>query len=230
MYDYLRHRIQLEYSAAWRVAVSGLLAGLALPTALWVAAFLLSRWVTVLSGAPLWIGAGGVIYLSLAGAGAALANQRVSRRNDFGLVAGAAVLFLFCVPLGLLLTQSIVLDEGLAEAGTGLAVTLRAMFSLDVMQTAFVPTFFAGVVLATAWAALLVPCMAWLNDADWQGIMDRMVNETYHRDWIKYNQNFIDQKKIAYYLKTGQDEKAAALEAEAAKRAEHVPPRESGNG
>ena len=60
--------------------------------------------------------------------------------------------------------------------------------------------------------------------------MDRMVNETYHRDWIKYNQNFIDQKKIAYYLKTGQDEKAAALEAEAAKRAEHVPPWESGSG
>lgn len=225
MYDYLRHRIQIEYSTARRVALSGLLAGLALPAALWAAAFVLSRWVTDLSGAPLWIGAGGVIYLGLAGAAAALANQRVSRRNDLGLVAGAAVLFLFCVPLGLLLTQSIV-----ADAGAGFAATLRAMFAPDVIQQAVVPTFFAGVVLATAWAAQLVPCMAWLNDADWQAIMDRMVNETYHRDWIAYNQNFIDQKKIAYYLKTGQEEKAAALEAEAAKRAEHAPPGESRNG
>ena len=54
-----------------------------------------------------------------------------------------------------------------------------------------------------------------------------MVNETYHRDWIAYNQNFIDQKKIAYYLKTGQHEKAERLEAEAAKRAQRVPPREA---
>lgn len=225
MYDYLRHRIQLEYSAAWRVALSGLLAGTVLPVLLWLAALFLSQWVSWLTGAFLWLGCGAVIYLSLAGAAAALANQRVSRRNDLGLFAGAAVLFLFCLPLGLLLTQTIV-----AGAGAGLAAALRAMFSWEVIQVAVVPTFFAGVVLATAWAALLVPCMAWLNDADWQAIMDRMVNETYHRDWIAYNQNFIDQKKIAYYLKTGQDEKAAALEAEAARRAQHVPPRESGSG
>ena len=56
------------------------------------------------------------------------------------------------------------------------------------------------------------------------------MNETYHRDWIAYNQNLIDLKKIAYYLKTGQQEKAAELEAEAAKRAEHVPPRGSPDG
>ena len=225
MYDYLRHRIQLEYASAWRAALSGLLAGLALPAALWVAALILSRWVTALTGAPLWIGAGGVLYLSAAGAAAALANQRVSRRNDLGLVGGAAVLFILCVPLGLLLTHTFI-----AEAGTGFAETLRALVSLDVIQQAFVPTFFAGVVLATAWAALLVPCVAWLSDADWQAIMDRMVNETYHRDWIAYNQNFIDQKKIAYYLKTGQEDKAAALEAEAAKRAAHSPPRGTPDG
>lgn len=224
MYDYLRHRIQLEYAAAWRAALSGLLAGVALPAALWFGALLLSRWITALSGAPLWLGAGGVVYLSLAGAAAALANQRISRHNDLGLVGGGVVLFVFCVPLGLLLTQAIV-----ADTATGLTASLQAAFSGEVMQQAFVPTFFAGVVLATAWAAFLVPCVAWLSDADWQTIMDRMVNETYHRDWIKYNQNFIDQKKIAYYLKTGQDEKAAALEAEAAARAQSVPPRESAN-
>ena len=107
MYDYLRHRIQLEYAAAWRVALSGLLAGMALPAGVWVAALILSRWVTLLTQGLLWIFGGGVIYLSLAGAIAALANQRVSRRNDLGLVAGAAVLLLLCVPLGLLMAQSL---------------------------------------------------------------------------------------------------------------------------
>lgn len=225
MYDYLRHRIQLEYATAWRAALSGLLAGFALPAALWLATLLLSRWLASISGALLWIAGAGVLYLSLTGAAAALANQRVSRRNDLGLVGGAAVLFLLFIPLGLLLTQTV-----LAEIDTGFAATLRAMVSPDVIQQAVVPTFFAGVVLATAWAALLVPCVAWLSDADWQAIMDRMVNETYHRDWIAYNQNFIDQKKIAYYLKTGQEAKAAALEAAAAKRAEHGPPRRTPNG
>lgn len=225
MYDYLRHRIQLEYSTAWRVALSGLLAGTALPLLVWLAALLLSRWISWFSSTFLWLAGGAVIYLSLAGAVAALANQRVSRRNDFGLVAGAVVLLLLCLPLGLLFTETIT-----AVAGTGFASNLRGMFSLATLLQALFPTLLAGLLLTTAWAAVLVPCMAWLNDADWQAIMDRMVNETYHRDWIKYNQNFIDQKKIAYYLKTGQDEKAAALEAEAAKRAEHVPPRESGNG
>lgn len=224
MYDYLRHRIQLEYAAAWRAALSGLLAGLAFPVALWLSAFLLSRWLTAISGGLLWLASGGVVYLGLAGGLAALANQRVSRRNDFGLVSGAAVLFLSCVPLGMLLTQSIV---GAGDAG--FAAALRAMVTWDVVQYAVVPTFFAGVVLATAWAALLVPCVAWLSDADWQAVMDRMVNETYHRDWMVYNQNLIDQKKIAYYLKTGQEEKAAALEAGAAERAQRAPPRKTGN-
>lgn len=225
MYDYLRHRIQLEYAAAWRAALSGLLAGVALPAVLWLGALLLGRWIEAFGGAVLWLAGGGVFYLGVAGAVAALANQRISRRNDLGLVGGAVVLFVFCVPLGLLLTQTIV-----AGAGTGLAANLRAAITWEVIQVAVVPTFFAGVVLATAWAAFLVPCVAWLSDADWQTIMDRMVNETYHRDWIAYNQNFIDQKKIAYYLKTGQEDKAAALEAEAARRAEHVPPRGSANG
>ena len=108
MYDYLRHRIQLEYAAAWRVALSGLLAGIALPAGR-VGLRLSSsvRWVTLLTQGLLWIVGGGVIYLSLAGAIAALANQRVSRRNDLGLVAGAAVLLLLCVPLGLLIAQSL---------------------------------------------------------------------------------------------------------------------------
>lgn len=225
MYDYLRHRIQLEHSAAWRVAVSGLLAGLALPAAVWLAAVFLSGWVSWLTGALLWIGLGAVVYLSLAGALAALANQRVSRRNDFGLVAGAAVLLLLCLPLGLLVTQTVT-----AGADTGFAANLRAMFALATLLQALFPTLLAGLLLTTAWAALLVPCVALLSDADWQTIMDRMVNETYHRDWMAYNQNFIDQKKIAYYLKTGQQEKAAQLEAAAAKRAQHVPPREARNG
>ncbi len=225
MYDYLRHRIQLEYSTAWRVALSGLLAGAGLPLLLWLAALLLSRWVAWFSGPFLWLACGAGVYLSMAGAAAAIANQRVSRRNDFGLVAGAAVLLLLCLPLGLLFTETIV-----AGSGSGFAANLRGMLSFATLLQALVPTLLTGLLLTTAWAALLVPCMAWLNDADWQAIMDRMVNETYHRDWIAYNQNFIDQKKIAYYLKTGQEDKAAALEAEAAKRAEHVPPRESGNG
>ena len=176
---------------------------------------------SVLSG----LACGAVVYLSMAGATAALANQRVSRRNDFGLVAGAAVLLALCLPLGLLFTETVT-----AGADAGFAANLRDMLSLATLLQALVPTLLAGLLLTTAWAALLVPCMAWLNDAAWQAIMDRMVNETYHRDWIAYNQNFIDQKKIAYYLKTGQEDKAAALEAEAAKRAEHLPPRESGNG
>ena len=225
MYDYLRHRIQLEYSAAWRVAVSGLLAGIALPVVVWLGALLLSHWLSWLTGTLLWIGLGAVLYLSLAGAAAALANQRVSRRNDFGLVAGAAVLLVLCLPLGLLFTELIT-----AGADSGNAANLRGMLSLATLLQAIVPTLLAGLLLTTAWAALLVPCMAWLNDADWQAIMDRMVNETYHRDWIAYNQNFINQKKIAYYLKTGQPDKAAELEAEAANRAEHVPPRESRDG
>lgn len=225
MYDYLRHRIQLEYSAAWRVALSGLLAGIVLPAVLWLGVLLLSRWVSWVTAPLLWIACGAVLYLSLAGAAAALANQRVSRRNDFGLVAGAATFLALCLPLGLLVTEAVT-----AGAETGLAANLRAMLSIATLLQAIVPTLLAGLLLTTAWAALLVPCMAWLNDADWQAIMDRMVNETYHRDWIKYNQNFIDQKKIAYYLKTGQDEKAAALEAEAAKRAQHVPTRETDNG
>ncbi|MDE2816655.1 MAG: hypothetical protein OXM03_08405 [Chloroflexota bacterium] len=225
MYDYLRHRIQLEYSAAWRVALSGLFAGVVLPAVLWLGVLLLSRWVSWVTAPLLWIACGAVLYLSLAGAAAALANQRVSRRNDFGLVAGAAVFLALCLPLGLLVTETVT-----GGADTGLAANLRAMLSIATLLQAVVPTLLAGLLLTTAWAALLVPCTAWLNDADWQAIMDRMVNETYHRDWIKYNQNFIDQKKIAYYLKTGQDEKAAALEAEAAKRAQHVPTRETDNG
>ncbi len=225
MYDYLRHRIQLEHSAARRVAVSGLLAGLAVPAVVWLAAIFLSRWVSWLTGALLWIALGAVVYLSLAGALAALANQRVSRRNDFGLVAGAATLLILCLPLGLLVSETIT-----AGANAGFAANLRAMLSLATLLEAAFPTLLAGLLLTTAWAALLVPCMAWLNDADWQTIMDRMVNETYHRDWLAYNQNFIDQKKIAYYLKTGQQEKAAALEAAAAERARHVPPRGAPDG
>ena len=225
MYDYLRHRIQLEYAAAWRVALSGLLAGIALPAGVWVAALILSRWVTLLTPGLLWIVGGGAIYLSLAGAIAALANQRVSRRNDLGLVAGAAVLLLLCVPLGLLMAQSL---SGGAE--TGFIDSFRDAFTLANLLQAFFPTLIGGLLLTTAWAALLVPCVALLSNADWQAIMDRMVNETYHRDWIAYNQNLIDQKKIAYYLKTGQQEKAAELEAEAAKRAEYVPPRGSPDG
>ncbi len=225
MYDYLRHRIQLEYATAWRVAVSGLLAGLALPVVLWLGALLLSRWVSFITAELLWLGCGAVLYLGAAGALAALANQRVSRRNDLGLVTGAAVLLLFCLPLVLLVVQSL---TGGAE--TAFIEVLRGAFTFAALQQAIIPTLFGGLVLTTAWAAVLVPCVAWLGDADWQAIMDRMVNETYHRDWIAYNQNFIDQKKIAYYLKTGQQDKAAALEAEAAKRAQHIPPRETADG
>jgi hypothetical protein len=225
MYDYLRHRIQLEYAATWRVAVCGLLAGLPLPLVLWLGAFVLSRWITALTGAVLWLGIGAVLYLGAVGAAAALANQRVSRHNDFGLVGGAAVLLLLCLPLGLVLTQSLV-----GNVETTFTAMLRNSFSAAIFQQAIVPTIFAGLLLTTAWATLLVPIVAWLSDADWQTIMDRMVNETYHRDWMAYNQNLIDQKKIAYYLKTGQQDKAAELEAEAAKRAEHIPPRETSNG
>ena len=225
MYDYLRHRIQLEYSAARRVAVSGLLAGIAAPAALWLGALLLSRWVAAVTAGFLWLGGGGVLYLGLAGAVAALVNQRVSRRNDYGLVAGAATLLLLCLPLGLLLAQSFT-----ASADAGFAASLRAVFSAAAVQQAVIPTLFGGLLLVTAWATLLIPCVALLGDADWQAIMDRMVNETYHRNWIAYNQNFIDQKKIAYYLKTGQQEKAERLEAEAAERARHVPPRGVRNG
>ena len=225
MYDYLRHRIQLEYSAAWRVAVSGLLAGLALPVVLWLGAWLLSRWVSSITAELLWLGCGAVLYLGAAGALAAFANQRVSQRNDFGLVAGAVVLLLFCLPPVMLIVQSLT-----GGAGTELSEFLRGAFTFAALQQAIVPTLFGGLVLTTAWAAVLVPCVAWLGDADWQAIMDRMVNETYHRDWIAYNQNFIDQKKIAYYLKTGQHDKAAELEAEAAKRAQHIPPRGTADG
>ena len=204
------------------MAVSGLLAGVALPAVLWLGAVLLSRWAFAIPGGFLWLSGGGVLYLGLAGGLAALAAQRVSRRNDFGFVAGAAVLLTLCLPLGLLIAQSL---TGGAE--TGLGAHLRAAFTAAALQQALIPTVFAGLLLTVAWAALLVPCVALLSDADWQTIMDRMVNETYHRDWIAYNQNFIDQKKIAHYLKTGQQEKAAQLEAAAAKRAQHVPPREA---
>ena len=224
MYDYLRHRIQLEYSAAWRVAVSGLLAGIALPAVVWLVALLLSRWVSWLTGGLLWIGIGGVLYLGVAGALAALANQRVSQRNDLGLVAGAATLLVLCLPLGLLIAQNFTVGVEI-----GFIANLRAAFTLAAFQQALIPTLVGGLLLSTVWATLLVPVMAQLGDADWQAIMDRMVNETYHRDWIAYNQNYIDLKKIAYYLKTGQPEKAAELEAEAAKRAQHIPPRGSPN-
>ena len=94
------------------------------------------------------------------------------------------MLLLLCVPLGLLMAQSV---SGGAE--TGFIDSFRDAFTLANLLQAFFPTLIGGLLLTTAWAALLVPCVALLSDADWQAIMDRMVNETYHRDWIAYNQN-----------------------------------------
>jgi len=216
MHDYLRRRLQLEYASPWRIALCGALAGMALPLLGIAVSLAALRWLPVSAAHVVIAGALGALYLALVGLLAALANQHVSRQNDYGLAASAAILIFFSLPLTIpfLLNLFHIRPTRLLDFFSPASLTA-------ILQDGLFLGLLGGLLLAVAWETLFHLLLPRLSDADWQTIMDRIVNETYHRDWIAYNHKIATQLRIARYLRSGQVEKAAALEAQVSSSTSH---------